>query len=122
MVATLVRHSLLVDFELRFHGPSDISIPKSSLPWGNHYSTPLIAVIPYGDTLIQSYPVDDIEPSYVLLRPGAILRGRIDLSEHFPTLKKEVLSREIVVFWTYRLETSRDVRSNRVGGWLSVSP
>jgi hypothetical protein len=94
-----------------------IEVLTGDLPCGSHYSTTWVAIEPGGAPLEHILPVEDPGPGITVIKPGQVLKGRVDLRRHF-TLPSA--RRELVIFWTYRLRTEDGRTSNRVGGWLPM--
>lgn len=122
MTVSRIPTTAVVTCELRFDTSVSVRVSKADLPWNNHYSATWVAVVPGGPGLRRSLPVEDPSPEIIVVKPGSILQGRVDLSRQFPSFSADARSEEIVVFWTYRLETEDGVSSNRVAGWLSFEP
>jgi hypothetical protein len=74
-----------------------------------------------GQPLDTAAPIDDIGPTIAVLEPQQEMRGSIDLTERFPSLRQWQRKSDLLVFWSYRFDgTMPRGEAKRVGGWLLV--
>ena len=107
-----------LDVQLVWHGKEAIEIPRASLPWEDRYSLLLIAATTDGEILEPALPVEDGGYQTAKLSPRVVLSGRIDLDDRFPSLRSELKSRDVLIFWSYQLRPLRREALERLGGWL----
>jgi len=53
-----------------------------------------------------------------------ILAGRINLGDWLPSLSKVLSQTEVILFWSFQIESEAYSRFKRLGGWtiISISP
>jgi hypothetical protein len=101
-----------------WHGKEEIEVPRVSLPWEGRYSLLLIAATTDGEILEPALPVEDGDYQTAKLSPGLVLSGCIHLEDRFPSLRSELKSRDVLIFWSYQLRPLRREALGRLGGWL----
>jgi hypothetical protein len=110
----------MLDIQLTNDTGKALEVFKHSLPWVGFYSIVLVAVktdAP-GTVLERATPVDDPIVGTVTIQPGETLSGKIELDRHFPGLAGAIGQRDVVVFWTYQLQTVDGAGLPRQGGWV----
>jgi hypothetical protein len=97
-----------------------IEIYRSDLPWGSFSSLLLVAATGdrIGAPLDRRNPIDDPGTSRVVLKPGEVLAGDVDLADQFPALPDALKEREVILFWSYRPRLADGGLLPRHGGWL----
>lgn len=97
-----------------------IEIYRSDLPWGSVSSLLLVAATGdrIGAPLDRQNAIDDPSPSRVVLKPGEVLTGNVDLTDQFPALPDTLKGREVILFWSYRPRLADGSLLPRHGGWL----
>jgi hypothetical protein len=120
LTVTRVAGGTSAECVLTLDGRDSVEVFTSDLPWASDDSTTWVAVQPGRTPLEQTLPVEDPGSDTTVIKPGAVLRGRVDLARQFESLQAKSSTGEVVVFWTYRLRTVDGRTSNRVGGWLSM--
>jgi len=106
-------------------GHSPVTVSPWSLPWGNRWSTYVMAaklVGVLGETLKEHGGIDDPPPQErIRIEPGGSLEGDIPLGERFPELNRALDTRDVVLLWVYDAGTSQDPSAReRYVGWLMI--
>jgi hypothetical protein len=109
-----------LDIELIYAGERALEIYEHSLPWRGALSIILVAVHAnaLGTPLDKEVPIDDPTPDTLLLEPGTTYRGRISLPSRFPGFAEARRSRDVIVFWSYALQSIDGEQLPRSGGFL----
>ena len=93
---------------------------KYRLPWGNRYSTILVAVTPRAEYLERNFPIDDPSPETVTIEPNECLSGEINLQRVFVGLDTALKKTDIQLFWAY--EAPDELRiAHWSGGWIPIA-
>jgi len=126
-MSVVLEHSIDEEFILNVSLTNVANVPlniyQGALPWEFRYNLQLLAVkafLPEG-ILEEALPV--VDPGglkEIQMQPGEMLRGTISLNERFNTLSQDVKKRDIIIFWTYQLETVNGTKLDRLGGWLMI--
>ena len=108
----------LLQIELANVSTQDLNVYVHSLPWVGWHSLILIAVLAdaLGTPLGKDARIDDPGPVVVTLSPGEILKGSISLRSRFPDFHEARNQRDVIVFWSYRLEPLNAAASERYCG------
>jgi hypothetical protein len=112
--------------ELRFVVKSQSAQPVrlflDSLPWRAYGNAAVVVATPTGEPLEEDVlPIDDPGPAMVVLEPRQEMRGSLDLTARFPTLRDRRRETDLLVFWSYQfLQTMPQAEAKRAGGWLVV--
>lgn len=111
-------------FRMRLHNPTSetLQIPIQRLPW-NHLTTVITDtngnVIQKGDRemrMIRDWPVSDS-----ILRPFTYAEAIVSLDDIFyETAIPHLTRRELIMFWTYRMQPRSRAPLDRDGGWLTI--
>jgi len=109
--------------ELRFIVKSNSDEPMryfvDGLPWGVYGAAAIVVATPTGETLDPEAPIEDPGPAIAVLQPRQEVRGSIDLTARFPSLKKRRRETDLLVFWSYEFwRTMPEGEAKRAGGWL----
>lgn len=89
-------------------GHEKITIEKSALPWGNRYSITLLAIPQsshYEQPLSLVFPIDDLLPEDIDIKPGETLNGSIRLDLVFKDIGAVLQQKPLLILWRYRLRT-----------------
>ncbi|WP_116813026.1 hypothetical protein [Steroidobacter cummioxidans] len=107
---------------VRNNSTSSIEINSSSLPWGGRYSTILAAVRESSpnEPLDQRFPIDDLGPETIHLKPGAKIEGQIEMHDFFKDMDKALQKDNLIVLWSYKLVAVDGKESKRLAGWVRV--
>ena len=111
-----------LELRLTNHGTKALEIYRSALPWGNTYSMVVVGVVLHGtNEVIQAPPlIDDPGPDSILFRPSETLTGSIKLFDRFPKLEDALGKSDVIVFWSYQLETVDGATSQRFNGTVTL--
>lgn len=96
---------------------------ESELPWGNHYSVILEAVLTRNGVALEKYfPIDDPGDSVLRIAPGSTVNGEINLKHRFVNAEDVLGRQEVVLFWSYQFREKEGDALQRTGGWVLASP
>jgi len=111
---------LLVQLTNRSAAP--LTVYKSALPWGNRYSMIIVGVKLTGlNEILSSSPIiDDPGPERVVIRPGETISGEVSLVHRFANLRDVAEKTDILLLWSYQLQTTDKQKSERLGGWVQI--
>jgi hypothetical protein len=104
---------------LRSRAETRVTFRKYRLPWGNRYSTILVAVTPHGDCLDRNFQIDDPSPERVTFESNESLSGEINLREHFKGLDNALKKSEIHLYWAYEAPKELNI-AQWSGGWILI--
>ena len=108
-------------FVVKSVGKEPMKYFLDALPWRAYGSATVVVSTPPGETLEPEWPIDDPGPTIAMLEPDQEMRGAIDLTARFPTLKKRRRETDLLVFWSYQFpRTMPQGKAARTGGWLVV--
>jgi len=96
-----------------------VAFRKSRLPWGNRYSTILVAVTPHGEYLERNFPIDDPSPEKITIGPNESVSGEINLQNVFGGLDGALKKSDIHVFWAYQAPKELNI-AQWSGGWILI--
>ncbi len=110
----------MLQVELTNRSAEELKVYEHSLPWIGWHSLILVAVRAdaLGTPLAKDLRIDDPGPVTVIIPPGAILKGNIPLPLRFPDFRKVRGERDVIVFWSYRLEPIDAPAGERYGGYV----
>jgi len=110
----------MLQIELTNRSAQALKVYEHSLPWIGWHSLILVAVRAdaLGAPLAKDSRIDDPGPVTVIIPPGAILKGNIPLLLRFPDFRKVRGERDVIVFWSYRLEPIDAPAGERYGGYV----
>ena len=100
-------------FKLQNISESDIRIFRSSLSRSNIV---LIAITNRGEIVNEELFPDDLPAGEWRLEPNEQITSKIMLDPRFPDLDKVVLNREIIFFWSTRIQFVNGECSERITG------
>ena len=114
------REQNALKIELTNRSEQKLKVYEHSLPWIGWHSLILVAVKAdaLGTPLEKDARIDDPGPATVTIQPGATLEGHISLPMRFPDFCKERGERDVIVFWSYRLEPIDAPAGERCGGYV----
>jgi hypothetical protein len=98
---------------------TSVTFRKYRLPWGNRYSTILVAVTPHGECLDRNFPIDDPSPERVTFEPNESLTGEINLRKHFSGLDDALKKSDIHLYWAYEAPKELNI-AQWSGGWILI--
>lgn len=103
-------------------GGKTIDASEARLPWGMQEAIRLVAITNDVDEqhLERAGYLIHRAPDAVTIPLGKSVSGSLDLTREFPDLNRTLKSREIIVFWSYQLETDDKVRLPRVNGSIGI--
>lgn len=104
---------------LRSRAETRVTFRKYRLPWGNRYSTILVAVTPHGECLNRNFPIDDPSPERVTFEPNESLSGEINLRKHFSGLDNALKKSDIHLYWAYEAPKELNI-AKWSGGWILI--
>jgi hypothetical protein len=117
-------HEVTLKMRLTHTYERSIHISESDLPWGNPQSMVLLAAKAKGagESLERMRRIDDPGPAIITWDPGVELKGQVVLNDRFADLSKALQEADVLVFWSYRLQSvdAIAVEFERDGGWLSI--
>ena len=95
-----------------------MEVYRASLPWATVQSLVLVAVKldALGTVVEQRFPIDDPSAEVITLAPGQVLEGAVPLDPRFPGLAAARRKRDVMVFWTWQLETVQGASFPRSSG------
>ena len=95
-----------LQIELTNQSAQELKVYQHSLPWIGWHSLLMVAVSADAlrTPLAKDSRIDDPGPVTVIIPPGAILKGNIPLPLRFPDFRRVRIERDVIVFWSYRLE------------------
>lgn len=98
---------------------SDIKIRSGRLPWETYGMTLVLVETDPFSTVLRTPPIisDPIPGAPTLLRKGEEIKGTIELTDRFPQLSSTLKVTEVIVFWSYQLETAMGEKLERIAGW-----
>lgn len=104
--------------------PATVTVYGSRLPWGTRHSMIVAAVKLTGtnEALANTAAIDDPPPGEVAVGSGQTVTGEIDLATRFHQTWQDARGNPLLVFWSYQLQTTDGRASNRVSGFLEVTP
>jgi hypothetical protein len=114
--------NIVLQVALKNVGSKDLLIPEGYLPW-DRYAMTLVVVgtDPASTPLDQRLEIADPIPGKPWrIRKGETLAGKIDLTDRFPDLAKLSRQAEVIVFWSYQVETEGKTKSERRAGWSLI--
>jgi len=65
--------------------------------------------------------IKDPGPGIVNIEPGGSVSGDIRLGDEFDHFAETLKKGNIIVLWSYQLETADHIESDRVAGWIQMS-
>ncbi|MGH3426411.1 MAG: hypothetical protein ACRDQZ_02360 [Mycobacteriales bacterium] len=104
-------------------GQEAINVEKARLPWGNRYSITLLAVgehAKYEQPIPLVFPIDDLLPGDVEIKPGEALEGSIRLDYVFKDIPNTLRKEPLLLLWSYRLEATDGKQSERLTGSVTL--
>lgn len=106
--------------ELRSRSTQPLTVYEYSLPWAGLHSLILVAVKAdaLGTPIVKELAIDDPGPATVTIQPGDTLSGSITLASRFPEFRSARSARDVIVFWSYRLEPIDVAAGERGGGFV----
>lgn len=106
--------------ELRSRSSQAFSVYEHALPWVGQHSLMLVAVKAdaLGSPIEKLLAIDDPGPATVTIQPGETLGGSISLPSRFPEFRAARAERDVIVFWSYRLEPIDEPAGERLGGFV----
>jgi hypothetical protein len=110
-----------LEFTLTLKSPRTLAIPLDSLPWGTYPNLQIVAA--RADSIGTVLPKaaqfkEPVESPLTTIVADQPVRGRVQLAQHVEALGKALRQSDVVIFWSYRLDVSSELSSNRTGGWL----
>jgi hypothetical protein len=92
-----------------------------ALPWNGRNSIVLVAVQmdALGTLLTKEFVVDDPGVARITIKPGEVLKGKIELATRFPGFAAAARERGVVVFWSYQPLLANGLPLERVSGHVS---
>jgi hypothetical protein len=110
-----------LEMTLEYCGKKSIEVSPDDLPWSWRYShSKIILAIstrsnrPLSSALPVSDPSVFIRKS-IKVEPKQVLKGTIVLGSYIEGLDKELESSSVIVFWTWKHDSS-----GRIGGWVEI--
>ena len=119
-VTSAIEEDSILNLTLTVSSDAPISMYESDLPWGNAYSTVILAATVRGVPLQREAPIDDPGPSTRSLHNGQRLVGKIRLNDRFPELRRELRKNDVLIFWSYEGKTVDGRKLSRSGGWHAL--
>jgi len=123
-VQKLQKKEYVLDIELTNVSRKVLTIYKHDLPWESLYKLLLVVAEAnrYGTVLEREKGIrcDLSLATKVTLRQGKTLRGEVSLNKRFPSLTQAIYKSDLIVFWSYVLETADGSAAQRFGGWLFI--
>lgn len=109
---------ITVRVDLTNEGLTPVSVERAFLPWEAQDSLLLVAVSDDAEdrVLVRTKYLIHHAPEIVTIGPGKKLSGVLELRREFPSLINELTKRDVIVFWSYELETTEGSRSERSAG------
>ena len=106
--------------ELTSRSSRVFTVYEHSLPWVGQHSLLLIAVTAdaLGSPIEKLLAIDDPGPATITIEPGQTLGGSISLPSRFPEFCRARSERDVIVFWSYRLEPIDTPAGERLGGFV----
>jgi hypothetical protein len=113
-------HQVLLEMRLKHNYKKPIKFDLNDLPWASGSNMILIAVKAKNGEGLAGYKWCPLAGD-ITLAPGAELKGDISM-ETFFDFDKALREDDILVFWSYHLQSDDKVpvEFERVGGWLSI--
>lgn len=99
------------------------NVYKSALPWGLRQSITIIPVLfnKREQVLEEFLYADDPQPGVDTVKPGDIISGTINLDSRFLQLSSSLAKGDVVLFWTFQIETIAGELFERQTGCLVVN-
>jgi hypothetical protein len=119
-VAKLTNTNCILEVSVRNTCPQPLLVFQNDLPWMSRHSL-LILLVESGsqNRLIEEQLfIDDPKAGQVGIKPGEILKGRIDLARRFPKLPGVLETKDVFLFWSYQLKPVDEQPEQRIGGFL----
>lgn len=93
-----------IEFSVKNNSKVELCIHKGDLPWGSLYSTTLSLYVTgeSNRSIERIWSIDDPPSGFICLGPGVVSKGRVNLSNVFPSIRDERTKRDLVLFWFYR--------------------
>jgi hypothetical protein len=94
---------------------------RTQLPWGARYSMILVAVKTdaFGTPIETVFSIDDPSAEVIKINKNGKLEGKISLIDRFPGFLMAIQEYDIIVFWSYQLQTTNgDLTKRRTGSVL----
>jgi len=110
------RHYLVI--EVKNCSRSDVVIPLSDLPWGQHK----LGLILYPAGRLASDPLQaitnasDFPDTPIQIKASGAVRGSVDLDTLFPDISRYDGQHNLLIFWAYDLSLLGGGKSRYVGG------
>jgi hypothetical protein len=109
-----------LDITLTNDTAKPLTMFQHSLPWIGWYSIIMLAVkadAP-GTPLERPSPVDDPTTGTIVIQPGETLTGQLSLVKQFPDFAEAIKNRDVIVFWSYQLQTIDGDSLPRTAGYV----
>jgi hypothetical protein len=120
----LAGNRLALSIKLTNTGTESVRFSNGFGPWAGPGQIQLIAIKLPGSEPIPNQLRAMVDPvlGFSEIEPGKALQYDVPVDELYRELALELKRRksDIVLFWTYQLETANSKRSERVGGWLML--
>lgn len=107
-----------LEVKVEYRGSAPVQVYRASLPWATVQSLVLVAVKldALGTVIEQRVEIDDPSADVITLTPGQVLEGTVSLDDRFPALSAARRKRDVMVFWTWQLETVEGASFPRASG------
>ncbi|WNO10292.1 hypothetical protein [Teredinibacter sp. KSP-S5-2] len=75
----------------------------------------------YGGILEELGAIDDPDVGRIEIKSGESYSSKLNLERIFPSIRKELAKKELLLFWSTEVKTVDGKFSNRFGGYLSLN-
>ncbi len=113
----------LLYVSIKNNGKAPITLHATSLPWLSLTAIQLTAIEDTyeASALSRAVPSWEAGPDTFVLRPGAVIGGRVRLSDHFPLIDATLRKTGVVVYWNMRVSPLGAPESARFFGGVAIA-
>lgn len=112
------------DYALRFSisnsGSADFAVYRSEVPWLNPNSSIVLGVGTEGVPLRSIARIIDSPRETEIFPRGSTRQGVLRLDERIRELDREIQRRDVIIFWSSRICSTKGTCSKRFGGWVLI--